>query len=127
MGAEQPNFSFGSLLSSFAVFFVSFLVCSGYLVPDLVNKSLIEGNTLNVRRLQYVPCICLERIEQRLNDLFLSWKMVVEIARADIHLVGNFIGCRSGFAFFVEQQQARDQYSVSGISTHLPTMGQKAC
>jgi hypothetical protein len=91
------------------------------------NPEIIEGHTLKVRRLQHLSRVSLKRVEQRLNDLFLSSEMVVEITRADIHLVGDFIGCRSGFAFFVEQQQAGDQYSVSGISTHFPTMGQKAC
>ena len=50
MVGEQPTHSFGNLLGSLAVFFVSFLVCSGYLVPELVNKSLIEGNALKSGR-----------------------------------------------------------------------------
>ena len=50
MVGEQPTHSFGNLLSSLAVFFVSFLVCSGYLVPEFVNKNLIEGNVLKSGR-----------------------------------------------------------------------------
>lgn len=50
MVGEEPSHSFRTLLGSVAVFFVSFLLCSGYLVPDLVNKSLIEGNVLKSGR-----------------------------------------------------------------------------
>ncbi len=71
MGAEQPNFSFGSLLSSFAVFFVSFLVCSGYLVPDLVNKSLIEGNTLKSGRYA-ITFPAIEWIDEQESDAIVA-------------------------------------------------------
>jgi len=50
MVVEHPCFSLRNLFGSISVFFVSFLVCSGYLVPEIINKSLIEGNTLKSGR-----------------------------------------------------------------------------
>ena len=47
---EHPGFSLRNLFSSFSIFFVSFLACSSYIVPEMVNTSLIEGNTLKSGR-----------------------------------------------------------------------------
>ena len=50
MMVEPTSFSIRQLWRSLAFCFVTFLVCSSYLVPELVNKRLIEGNALNSGR-----------------------------------------------------------------------------
>jgi hypothetical protein len=37
-------------MASIGALFVTYLVCSSLIVPDLVNKSLVEGNSLSSGR-----------------------------------------------------------------------------
>ena len=46
----QSNTSLASLMASIGALFVTYLVCSSLIVPDLVNKSLVEGNSLSSGR-----------------------------------------------------------------------------
>ena len=45
---------------------------------------------------------------------------------ADVQFVGDVVDRRVGFTLVVEQQQARDEDAVAGVSAHTGTMGQFA-
>ena len=47
---SHSNTSLANLLASIGALFVTYLVCSSLIVPDLVNKSLVEGNSLSSGR-----------------------------------------------------------------------------
>ena len=47
---SHSTISLESLVASIGVFFVTYLVCSSLIVPDIVNKSLVEGNSLSSGR-----------------------------------------------------------------------------
>ena len=82
------------------------------------NPEIVNRYRLVARRLQYAPRVRLEFLEQRMDDLLLTLKVVVQVARADIDLVGDVVGPGIRFAVLVEQQQARDEDAVARVQAH---------
>ncbi|MNG04075.1 hypothetical protein D3C84_871810 [compost metagenome] len=57
----------------------------------------------------------LEAFEQAENQRLLAVEVVVEIARADAHFVGDFHGGNIRFALFIEQLQGTFENPVAGF------------
>ncbi|MCY1247980.1 hypothetical protein D9M72_613580 [compost metagenome] len=63
------------------------------------------------QRLQFT----LEALEQPEYQRFLAVKVVVEVARADAHFIGNFHGGDIRFALLIEQLQGTFEDPVAGF------------
>ncbi|MCY1174956.1 hypothetical protein D9M73_151750 [compost metagenome] len=57
----------------------------------------------------------LETLEQPENQRLLAVEVVVEVARADAHLIGNFHGGDIRFALLIEQLQGTFEDPVAGF------------
>ncbi|MCY1183195.1 hypothetical protein D9M73_237990 [compost metagenome] len=57
----------------------------------------------------------LETFEQAENQRFLAVEVVVQIARADAHFVGNFHGGNIRFALLIEQLQGTFEDPFAGF------------
>ena len=60
------------------------------------------------------------------DDVGLPAKVVVEIARADVEFVRDLVGPGPGLTVLIEQQQARNEDTLTRVSTHARTMGESA-
>ena len=65
-----------------------------------------------------------ELIEQRLDDLALLLKMIVQVTGADIDLVRDLVGGCPRLTVLIEQKQAGHEYAIAGRSSHGRKMGQ---
>ena len=82
------------------------------------QPEVIEPGKFCLGRLQDRARIRLELGGQRVDDVGLPAEVIVEVARADVELVGNLVDRRARRALLVEQEQAGDEDAILGVAFH---------
>src|SRR3546814_14693132 len=70
--------------------------------------------------------LCVERVEQLLDDVVLVAEVVVEVARADLQLVGDVVGGDRRLALRVEHRKRAVEDALAGVAGHRGWAGQPA-
>ena len=88
------------------------------LVRVLLRNGVSYGVFAELARKIYVDVAFREFRQQGRDDIGLLAEMVMQVARAYVDLIGNFIRGRIRLTVLIEQQQASHKDSCSSVATH---------